>query len=311
MTYSIVARCPHTGQLGIGVQSHVLAVGRIAPYAAPGIGVVATQSIVLMAHGQRVLDGMRAGMPAGEALNRSLALDEESALRQVGVVDAHGRAAAFTGDRCIPAAGHVVGDGYAAQANIAASAGVWEAMGEAFESAPGPLAMRLVAALEAAEAGGGELRGVQSAAVVVVTAADTGDPLVDRLVDVRVDDSPDPLRELRRLTGLALAYDRFEHAERELVAGHPDSASRLYDEIVAGHPDQEEFRFWHAVALARAGYAEAAAEAFAPLRRTNGGRWNELVRRLVAVKLADDAAAAVLLRAEPGADLDRQVEAPD
>jgi uncharacterized Ntn-hydrolase superfamily protein len=282
MTYSVVARCPDTGQLGIGVASHVLSVGRVAPFVAPEVGAVATQGLVQMAHGPRILDLLREGAAADDALATSLAADDGAALRQVAVVDARGRAAAHTGEGSIPAAGHVVGDGWSAQSNIAVSPAVWEAMGASMEGTAGrPLAVRLVAALDAAEAEGGDLRGRQSAAVAVASGSPTGDLLVDRPVDVRVDDHSRPLDELRRLVDLALAADTLDRAEQALARGDVEAARDLYAEAVQAHPERAEYRFWQAVSLAVAGEVDEARRVLAGITAdADGDRWRELVARV-------------------------------
>ena len=203
-TYSIVARDPTTGELGVAVQSHWFAVGPIVPWVRPGVGAVATQSIAEPAYGPHALDRVAAnGSGAGATLDVLLGDDELSRFRQVAIVDAQGEVATHTGDGCIAHAGHRAGAQFSAQANMMASPDVWPAMAAAFESASGPLARRLLAALNAAEASGGDARGRQSSALVVAPAE--GEPW-QRTVDVRVDDHPEPLRELERLLDLADAY---------------------------------------------------------------------------------------------------------
>ncbi len=197
MTYSIVARCHETGMLGLGIATALPSVGRLARYVEPGCGVVATQSATLMAHGSRVLAGLREGRSAEQALAESLAADELAAVRQVAVVSASGEVAVHTGAGCIAVAGHVAGDGFCVQANMMAAPGVPEAMAAAFADARGRLSERLVVALEAAESCGGDVRGRQSAALMVARPEATGDPLADVVADVRVDDSPEPLPELQ------------------------------------------------------------------------------------------------------------------
>lgn len=194
MTYSIVARDPETGALGVAVQTHQPAVGALCPFAEAGVGAVATQSIVLPEYGPRGIEAMRSGEAAADALRRLLDEDEGRELRQVAFVSATGEVAVHTGERCIAHAGHVAGDGFSCQANMMRAEGVPEAMAEAFKQSEGDLAHRLLAALDAAEAAGGDIRGMQSAALIV---AGEGMPL-----DRRVDDHPEPLRELRRLVDL-------------------------------------------------------------------------------------------------------------
>jgi uncharacterized Ntn-hydrolase superfamily protein len=301
MTYSIVARCPETGMLGIGIASHVLAVGRVAPYIEPGIGVVATQSLVLMAHGERTLAGIREGVGPAEALAASLALDETPEGRQVAAVAADGSVAAYSGGGCIPFAGDVQGHGFSAQANMMANPGVPEAMAAAFEASKGQhLALRILAALDAAESVGGDIRGRQSAALIVAAAESSGDPLVDRLVDVRVDDAGEPLPELRRLARLALANQRLDVADALLAAGDVAGAAQAYREATEQSPDYVEFSFWQAAALADAGDPQGARQAWAAVAGSDGAaQWEDLLDRVISVGLVSPGARMVL-RGEPG-----------
>lgn len=296
MTYSIVARCPDTRMLGLGIASHVLAVGRVAMHIQPGVGAVVSQSLPLMAHGARTLAGIGAGLSPTSALEQSLALDSDARFRQVGAVTAAGERAAHTGDGCIGHASHVLGEGFCAQANLMANDGVPRAMAQAFRSGAGdPLALRLLSALDAAERVGGDLRGRQSAALVVVGPELTGDPLVDRVVDVRVDDHPEPLVELRRLTGLALANQRLDVADGLLAAGDVWAASAAYAEASDLAPDYLEFRFWHALALAGAGEDDQARTVWEAIDVcAERDRWGELVGRCVSAGLVPEQVADVL-----------------
>src|SRR3954465_625790 len=221
-TYSIVARDSATGELAVGVQSHWFSVGTIVSWAEPGVGAVATQSLAEPAYGPRTLDLLRGGAPPEEAFARLTAEDEAASVRQLGAVDAQGRSAAHTGADCVAHAGDRRAPGYSCQANMMLTDSVPAAMAEAFDAAPGPLDERLLAALDAAEAAGGDIRGRQSAVLLVVDA--NGEPW-RRAVDLRVDDHPDPLTELRRLHRLHRAYELSERAE-ELTGGgrHEDAA---------------------------------------------------------------------------------------
>jgi uncharacterized Ntn-hydrolase superfamily protein len=297
VTYSIVARCPDTGMLGIGIASHVLAVGRVATYVEPALGAVATQSLVLMAHGHRTLAGMRAGLGPQQALDQSLALDETPQVRQVGAVATDGSVAAHTGEGCIPYASHVVGDGFTAQANMMANPGVPEAMAQAYTAAAAePFVDRLLAALDAAEVVGGDIRGRQSAALMVAGPEVTGDPLVDLVVDVRVDDDPEPLRELRRLARLALANQRLDVADGLMSAGDLAGAAQAYREATELAPDYLEFWFWQAAAQADAGDPDEARQAWATLAASGDeARWVDLLHRCVQCGLLDGRTVEVLL----------------
>jgi len=203
MTYSIVARDPETGELGVAVQSRAFNTGAVVPWAAPGVGVVATQSYTEVSYGPLGLELLGAGKTPEQALADLVAADDDSAYRQVAILGAGGQVAVHVGEACIPAAGNAAGDGFSAQANMVDSERVWESMAEAFEGSQGPLAERLLSALDAAEEAGGDWRGRQAGGIVVV--GPEGEPW-EREVDVRVDDHPDPLGELRRLLRLRQAY---------------------------------------------------------------------------------------------------------
>lgn len=281
MTYSIVARDPDSGQLGVAVQSHYFQVGPVVPWAESGVGAVATQSRVDVRHGPLGLQLMRAGHPAPRALAASLAADPEPELRQVAMVDARGVAAAHTGSRCIAEAGHRLGPGFSVQANLMERATVWDAMAEAYAGAAGPLAERMLEALDAAEAEGGDIRGRQSAAILVVAGSTSRRSWEDRLLDLRVDDHPEPLAELRRLLRVKRAY-------QALDAGRGEEAIELL-------PDQPEIRFWAAIARAEAGDLQSAATLLGDIVRSDR-RWLETLRRLVPAGRLDAAPAAELGR---------------
>ena len=203
MTYSIVARDRETGELGVAVQSRAFNTGAIVPWAAPGVGVVATQSYTEPSYGPLGLDLLRAGTTPEDALAELVAADDEPEYRQVAILDGKGRVAVHVGEACIPAAGFAAGEGFSAEANMVDSERVWESMAESFERSEGPLANRLIDALDAAEAAGGDWRGRQAGGIIVVAAE--GEPWA-RELDVRVDDHDDPLGELRRLVRLRQAY---------------------------------------------------------------------------------------------------------
>ena len=296
MTYSIVARCPDTGQLGVAVQSHFFGTGAVVPWLEGGVGAVATQAMAEVAHGPDGLTRLRAGRSPEEALADILGPDEGAETRQVAIVDAQGRAAAHTGALCIAAAGHLVGDGFTVQANMMAEPGVPEAMAAAFSAGTGPLALRLVDALDAAQAAGGDIRGQQSAAVCVVAAEAPDRAAHDRQVDVRVEDHPDPLPEIRRLVELARAYRRMEEAEEAMTKGDLDAALAIYEGSAAQYATHHEFPFWRAVLLAGLGNTDEARSVAAPVfARADGENWRELVRRLPAAELLPADAAAALL----------------
>ncbi len=283
-TYSIVARDPATGELGVAVQSHWFSVGAVVPWAEAGVGAVATQSFVDPSYGPLGLELMRAGRPAPEALRGLLAADEGREVRQVAMIDAQGRVAAHTGKKCIAAAGNLVGKNYSVQANLMDKPTVWPAMARALESATGDLTDRLLAALEAAQREGGDIRGQQSAAILVVSGKATGRPWVDRKVDLRVEDSPDPLGELRRLVRVHRAYQHMDAGDNCSTQKDWDCAAREYGAAEKLLPEQMEVVFWHAVTLVTGGRVEEALPLFKKVFAREP-RWVELVNRLPAAEL--------------------------
>lgn len=282
-TYSIVARDPATGELGVAVQSHWFSVGSLVPWAEAGVGAVATQSFVDPSYGPLGLALMRAGRTAPEALAALLAGDSGRDVRQVGMVDAAGRVATHTGRLDIPEAGGQAGDGYVVQANLMERKTVWPAMARAFEAARGDLAERLLAALDAAEAEGGDIRGRQSAALLVVKGRSSGRPWADRVFELRVEDHEEPLSELRRLVGVQRAYNHMGAGDDCVAVKDWACAEREYAAARALQPGNAEMAFWNAVALATNGRLAAARPLFQKAFAADP-RWRELVRRLPAVE---------------------------
>jgi uncharacterized Ntn-hydrolase superfamily protein len=280
MTYSIVARDPETGELGGAVQSHWFAAGDLVIWAEPAVGAVATQSLVEVSHGPEGLRLMREGRSARAALDERAAGDEGEAVRQIGMVDAHGGVAVHTGSRCIAEAGHRIGDGYTCQANMMMNDTVWDAMAEAYEKSDGDLVHRLLDALDAAEAEGGDVRGKQAAGIYVVKADRSDRPWEDVIVDIRVDDHPEPLPELRRLVDLKFGYDRLDAAEKLELAGDLEGAFEEQKRALAEFPDNAEIAFWTAASLAARGRVD---EARATMRTAfdQYEGWKVLLRRLV------------------------------
>jgi len=252
-TYSIVARDGATGELGVAVQSHWFSVGPIVPWAEAGVGAVATQSFVDPAYGPLGLALMRAGKSAPDALKSLIAGDEGRDVRQVAMIDAQGRVEAWTGKNDIQAAGHHVGVNYSVQANLMLTDRVWPAMAKAFESAKGDLATRMLAALDAAQAVGGDIRGSQSAALIVVSGKPTGQAWKDRVFDLRVDDHAEPLKELRRLVTLQRAYNHMNAGDLAVEKKDNAGALREYSAAEQLIPGNAEMVFWHAVALVNMG----------------------------------------------------------
>lgn len=286
-TYSIVARDSVTGEIGVAVQSHWFSVGTAVPWAEAGVGAVATQSFTDPRYGPLGLELMRLGRSAPDALRALVFTDPDSAVRQVAMIDAQGRVASFTGKKDIPAAGNLTGPGYSVQANLMEKPTVWPAMARAFESAKGDLAERMLQALEAAEREGGDIRGRQSAAILVVGPTNTGRPWIDRKFDLRVEDHPAPLVELRRLVTLGRVYQRMNEGDEWMTKNQLDKALASYSAATALVPDSAtngETVFWTGVTLVGAGRVD---EAIPYLRRAYAvdRRWAELVRRLPEVGL--------------------------
>ena len=252
-TFSIVARDPITGELGVAVQSHWFSVGPIVAWAEAGVGAIATQSFVDPSYGKLGLDLMRAGKSAPDTLKSLTAGDEGREVRQVAMIDAQGRVDAWTGKNDIQAAGHIIGKNYSVQANLMLNEKVWPAMSTAFENSKGDLAERMLAALEAAQAAGGDIRGKQSAALIVVTGKPTGQAWKDRIFDLRVDDNSEPLIELRRLVKLQRAYNHMNAGDLAVEHKDNEGALREYSAAEKLVPDNAEMIYWHAVALVNMG----------------------------------------------------------
>ena len=281
MTYSIVARDRDSGELGVAVQSHYFQVGPVVPWAIAGVGAVATQSMVNISFGPLGLDYLKAGYTADQALKALLAADTEPQSRQVAIVDANGHVATHTGDKCIPAAGHRTGDGFSVQANLMENDTVWDAMFEAFTDTEAPIAERMMAALEAAEAEGGDIRGKQSAAMLVVTGKPSGRPWEDRIIDLRVEDSPDPNLELRRLLRVKRAYMALNEADKASDSSDQDAAAAKLQEALKLAPEMVEISFWGGLGMAQNGMVDAGCELMMTAVRKDR-RWIETLNRLVA-----------------------------
>lgn len=288
-TYSIVARDPKTLEMGVAVQSHYFSVGSIVPWAEPGVGVVATQALVELSYGPLGLELMRKGKTAPQALRELLVCDKDSAIRQVAMLDVRGRVAVHTGKKCIPEAGHLKGANYSVQANMMLGKGVWGSMARGFEMSRGDLAQRMLSSLEAAEKAGGDIRGKQSAAIVVVAGRHQGKPWEGRTVDLRVEDHPDPLGELARLLKLHLAYRHADRGDEAIERKEFRRAEAEYRDASKLAPGNKELTFWHAVSLVNAGQIGDAMPLFKRVFE-EGDNWVELVPRLskVGILLADE-----------------------
>ena len=288
-TYSIVAFDRETGQLGVAVQSHWFSVGPIVPWVESGVGAIATQSFVEVSYGPLGLELMRAGKSPEETLSALLKADKSQDVRQVAMVDAKGRTTAHTGKNCIPEAGHYIGDGFTCQANLMLKNTVWDAMAKAFLNTKGELADRLIGALEAAEDEGGDIRGRQSAALIVVKGEGSGVWWKDRLFDLRIEDHPAPVKELKRLLKLNKAYNHMNLGDEFLTENKIEEAMKAYTRAMEMYPDNAEMIFWPAVTLAASGNVEKSLPLFKKVFAMDKN-WAILLPRLPKVgQLPDDA----------------------
>jgi uncharacterized Ntn-hydrolase superfamily protein len=286
-TFSIVARDPATGEIGVAVQSHAFSVGSGVTWAEAGVGAVATQSFIDPSYGPLGLALMRAGRSAPDALKGLLAVDDGRDVRQVAMIDSSGRVASHTGAKCIPAAGNHTGENYSVQANLMDKDTVWPAMAKAFEAARGDLADRMLAALDAAQGEGGDIRGMQSAAILVVKGVSSGRPWQDKIFDLRVEDNPSPLIELRRLVRLQRANNLGNEGDRALEKKDEARALEAYGAAEALMPDDAEMAYWHAVALVNTGRVDESLPVFAKAYRLYP-KWREMAPRLSKVGLLPD-----------------------
>lgn len=286
-TYSIVARDPATGDMAVAVQSHWFSVGSIVSWGEAGVGVVATQSFVNPAYGTEGLALLKAGKSPQEALDQLLASDPGREVRQVAILDVQGRVATHTGNKCIQYAGHQKGDNFSVQANMMLNATVWPEMAKAFEQAPGlPLAERMISVLKAAESQGGDIRGKQSAVLLVVKGIATGKPWEDRVVDLRVDDHQNPVLEIERLLQVFRAYEHMNNGDLAVETGNMEQASKEYGAAEAMFPDNLEMKYWHAITLANNQQLDQAIEILEPIFKADQN-WLRLTQRLPEVGLLE------------------------
>jgi uncharacterized Ntn-hydrolase superfamily protein len=278
-TFSIVARDAANGEMGVAVQSHWFSVGSIVTWAEAGVGAIATQSFVDPAYGPRGLELMKSGLSAEQALEALVLVDEGRDVRQVAFVDVQGRVASHTGAGCIEAAGHHVGEGYSVQANMMLNDKVVPAMSKAYESTKGDLADRLMAALEAAQAVGGDIRGKQSAAMLIVKAEATGRPWADRVLELRIEDHPTPIAELKRLLKVHRAYEHMNAGDVAVEHNDLERAMMEYGEAAKQLPGNVEVQYWAAVTLATSGNLEQALPMFRSVFAADPN-WIELTKRL-------------------------------
>jgi uncharacterized Ntn-hydrolase superfamily protein len=269
VTYSIVAHDRDTGEMGVATQSQAFAVGSSVPFTLPGHGVIATQSMGEPMYGEIGLDLLRGGFTAQESLTALQSVDPHPERRQVAILEGSGGIALYTGDGCVASAGHAVGSDCAALANMVAGPQVWEAMVSSLESNPGPLAQRLLRSLHAAEDAGGDFRGRRSAAVMVVRVRTTGRPWHDRVIDLRVDDDPDPVSELDRLVSKRLRYQKVVAAFQLALDGDPLTADHQLEEMRPQDPQTDPDQvLWRAVVAALAGREDAARQLLTDLAAT-------------------------------------------
>ncbi len=299
-TYSIVARDPQTGDMGVAVQSHWFSVGSLVTWAEAGVGAVATQSFVDPSYGPLGLELMRAGRSADQALHALTVSDKHPEVRQVAMIDANGTVAAHTGEKCIPGAGHIVGDNFSVQANLMLDDTIWPAMKKAYEAAEGDLAAKMLAALEAAQNAGGDIRGKQSAAILIVKGESTGKPWADKVMELRIEDHPAPIKELKRLVKMHRAYDHMNSGDLAIEHNDVDGALREYAAAEAMFPDNLEMKFWHAQSLVTAGRVDESLPLFKEVF-SKDSNWATLIPRLPGVNLLpdDDAVIKKILSVAP------------
>jgi uncharacterized Ntn-hydrolase superfamily protein len=292
MTYSIIGRDPERGEIGMAVQSRWFHAGQDLAWIEPGVGAVCTQAMLNPMYGPEGLGQMRLGRSAGEALDSLTATDPGAEIRQVAMLDAAGRFAQHTGAACVAAAGHATGPDCCAQGNMLTQDNCWGAMVAAFADTEGSLTDRLLAALEAAEREGGDARGRQAGRILVMRDESTGTTWQDRVIDVGVVDHADPVRELRRLVTVKVAYDHLNEALELASRGEMNAAA---DEADAAHglaSEDDQISFWRATILGGAGRIPEAAEAMREATAANSG-WAEFLRRCVAAGLVPPAASAL------------------
>jgi uncharacterized Ntn-hydrolase superfamily protein len=283
-----------TGEIGVAVQSHWFSVGSVVPWAEAGVGAVATQAMADPAYGPLGLAAMRRGRSAPAALKGLLAGDEGRELRQVAMIDATGRVAGHTGRRCIRPAGNITDTKaqFSVQANMMANDRIWPAMDEAYRWAKGDLADRMIAALDAAEAAGGDIRGRQSAALIVVSGQSTGRPWIDRRFDLRVEDHPQPVEELKRLVLLQRAYLHMNSGDLAMETKDIAAANMEYNAARKLAPRLAEIPFWYAVTLVNGGRTDEALPIFKSVFEREKA-WVELIPRLVESELLSNDPAVI------------------
>jgi uncharacterized Ntn-hydrolase superfamily protein len=266
--------------MGVAVQSHWFSVGTIVSWGEAGVGVIATQSFVNASFGPKGLELLKSGMTPQQVVDKLINEDEGRDFRQLAILDSKGNVAAYTGKNCIQPAGHLTGKGYSVQANLMMNDKVWPAMAKAFENSKGSLAERLLIALEAAQSVGGDIRGKQSAAILVVRAKSTGKVWEDRLVDLRIDDSNEPLKEMRRLLKVHQAYQHMNNGDLAVEKNDMAKAMEEYSAAMKMFPNNLEMKYWTAVALANKGNLKEALPLFKEIFKKDKN-WKTLTPRLI------------------------------
>lgn len=278
-TFSIVARDSQTGAMGVAVQSHWFSVGSVVTWAEAGVGAIATQALAEVSYGPLGLDLLKSGKSAQDVLSGLLLMDEQRDMRQVAIVDVKGEAANHTGVKCMADAGHEKGDGFSVQANMMLNNQVWPAMARAYQSSPGDLAERMLAALAAGQAAGGDIRGQQSAAILIVEGKSSGKPWADRVFDLRVEDHPSPIVELHRLVQTQRAYHFMNKGDEYMGLNQVAKALDAYRSAAELAPHIDEIPFWQAVTMADSGMIDAAIPLFRHVFQMNPN-WAKLLQRL-------------------------------
>jgi uncharacterized Ntn-hydrolase superfamily protein len=289
-TFSIVAYDQQSGQIGVAVQSHWFSVGSVVSWAEAGVGAVATQSLLNVSFGPRALESLKKGYSPQKTVEELVNADEGRDFRQLAVIDEKGRVATHTGEKCIADAGYIIGKNYSVQANMMLNKEVVPAMSKAFEQSSGPLAERMVAALQAAQKAGGDIRGQQSAAIIIVRVKSTGKLWEDRLIDLRVEDHPNAVKELARILAVFRAYEHMNKGDLAIEKGDEKTAMQEYAAAEKMFPNNTEMKFWHAVALVNIGKVDLALPIFKKIFAEDKN-YIELTRRIVSNGLlkADEA----------------------
>ncbi|RPI13905.1 MAG: DUF1028 domain-containing protein [Ignavibacteriae bacterium] len=283
-TYSIVARDTVTGEIGVAVQSHWFNVGSVVGWGEAGVGVIATQSFVNPAFGIQGLEMLKKGKSPQQVVDELIVSDEGRDMRQLAVMDAKGNSASYTGKGCIDAAGNIAENNVSVQANMMVNAEVWPAMLKAFKETSGPLAERMISALEAAQETGGDIRGKQSASIMIFTGVNSGKPWADKLMDLRVEDNAEPVKELKRLVKVYRAYEHMNNGDLAVEKGNMELAMKEYSAAEEMFPDNAEMKYWHAVTLANKGNVDEALPLFKAVFEMDNN-WRILTERLPKVNL--------------------------